>query len=241
MHFQAEAMADSDTQAPPSKRAASGKITAASAVFAALRRDILSGILAPGARLKIDGLCQAYDATINPVREALNRLVAEGLVQLEDQRGFSVAAISLAEWRELVRSRCLIEACALREAIANRTEAWEEGVVLSLYRLSKTPRFLEDQKANPEWEPRHHAFHNALLVTCNSRIILDFCEELRERSDRYRHIASVSPQARQSYGSEHSEIADAALAGNADLAVDLLTQHYQRTLQVVEETFTLPS
>jgi GntR family carbon starvation induced transcriptional regulator len=240
MHFKAKMMTESDSKVRATKRSASGKTTAASAVFAALRRDILAGALSPGARLKIDGLCQAYEATINPVREALNRLVAEGLVQLEDQRGFSVAAISLTDWRELVRSRCLIESCALREAIANRTEAWEEGVVLSLYRLSKTPRFLDDHSANPEWEPRHHAFHNALLVTCNSRIILDFCEELRERSDRYRHIASVSPQARQSYGAEHSEIADAALAGNADLAVDLLTRHYQRTLQVVESTLTIP-
>lgn len=218
----------------------SGKITAASAVFAALRRDIIAGTLSPGARLKIDGLCQTYDTTINPVREALNRLVAEGLVELEDQRGFSVASISLEEWRELVRSRCLIEACAVREAIANRTDAWEEGIVVTLFRLSKTPRFLESQVPNPDWELRHHAFHNALLLTCNSRIILDFCEELRERSDRYRHIASVSPQARQSYGAEHSEIADAVLAGNADLAVQLLTSHYQRTLRVVEDVLGSP-
>lgn len=223
-------------------RPAAGKATAASAVFAALRRDILSGELLPGSRLRIDALCQAYEATINPVREALNRLTAERLVDLEDQRGFSVAPVSVEEWREIVRSRCLIEACALKEAIQNRTEAWEEGIVLSLYRLSKTPRFIEgaQQLPNPEWEPRHHAFHNALLTTCNSRIVLEFCEELRERSDRYRHLASISPHARQTYGAEHSEIADAAIEGKADQAVLLLTAHYQRTLAVVEEFLQKP-
>lgn len=226
-------------QTNTSTRPASGKITAATAVFAAIRLDILSGSLQPGSRLRIDSLCQTYDATINPVREALNRLTAEGLVELEDQRGFSVAPVSIDEWREIVRGRCLMEACALREAIRNRTEAWEEGIVLSLYRLSRTPRFIEDesQKPNPDWEPRHHAFHNALLVTCNSRIILEFCEELRERSDRYRHIASISPQARKTYGAEHSEIADAVLNGDADAAVELLTAHYERTLAVVETYF----
>lgn len=227
----------------PAGRPAGGKTTAASAVFAALRRDILSGTLPPGSRLRIDSLCQAYEATINPVREALNRLTALGLVELEDQRGFSVAPVSIGEWREIVRGRCLMEACALREAIANRTEAWEEGIVLSLYRLQRTPRFLEgkDQRPNPDWEPRHHAFHNALLVTCNSRIVLEFCEELRERSDRYRHIASISPQARQTYGAEHSEIADATLDGDANKAVALLTAHYQRTLAVVEAFLEKPA
>jgi GntR family transcriptional regulator, carbon starvation induced regulator len=225
----------------PGRREGSGKKTAASSVFDALRRDILDGTLKPGSRLKIDTLCQSYHATINPVREALNRLTAIGLVDLEDQRGFSVSPVSLDEWREIVRSRCLVEACALREAIANRTEAWEEGIVLSLYRLQKTPRFLEgeQQTANPEWEPRHHTFHNALLLTCNARIVLEFCEELRERSDRYRHIASISPHARQSYGSEHAEIAEATLAGDADRAVQLLTGHYMRTLTVVEN-FLVP-
>ena len=226
-------------QANTPTRPASGKITAATAVFAAIRLDILSGILQPGSRLRIDSLCQTYEATINPVREALNRLTAEGLVELEDQRGFSVAPVSIDEWREIVRGRCLMESCALREAIRNRTETWEEGIVLSLYRLSRTPRFIEDgtQKPNPDWEPRHHAFHNALLVTCDSRIILEFCEELRERSDRYRHIASISPQARKTYGAEHSEIADAVLNGDADKAVELLTAHYERTLAVVETYF----
>lgn len=225
--------------APSTPRPVAGKITAASAVFSAIRRDILAGSLPPGSRLRIDTLCQTYGATINPVREALNRLTSEGLVLLEDQRGFSVSPVTIEEWREIVRARCLMEACALREAMRNRTDAWEEGIVLSLYRLSRTPRFLEGEepRPNPEWEPRHHAFHNALLVTCNARIVLQYCKDLRERSDRYRHIATLSPQARQTYGAEHSEIAEAVLSGEADKAADLLTAHYRRTLEVVEAYF----
>jgi DNA-binding GntR family transcriptional regulator len=72
-------------------------------------------------------------------------------------------------------------------------------------------------------------------------VILEFCEELRERSDRYRHIASISPTERRAYGSEHSAIADATLARDADLAVQLLTEHYQRTLKVVEDVLEPPA
>lgn len=216
------------------------KTTAASAIFAAVRADILSGELAPGLRLRIDGLCERFAATANPVREALNRLAAEGLVDIKDQRGFWVASASLEEWRELVRTRCLVEACALREAIANRDEAWEDGVVLSLHRLSRTPRFQPESELapNPEWEKRHHAFHNALLEACKAPTLLAFCEELRERSDRYRHIASISPEARKTYGDEHKSIAEAALASDADLAARLLTEHYVRTLTIVEDYFS---
>ncbi|MDQ0322643.1 DNA-binding GntR family transcriptional regulator [Pararhizobium capsulatum DSM 1112] len=218
---------------------AGGKTTAASTVFAALRREILSGALPPGSRLRIDHLCQTYGVTINPVREALNRLTAEQLVVLEDQRGFSVAPVSHDEWRELVRSRCLIEACALREAMSNRTPVWEEGIVLSLYRLSRTARFLdvENRVPNPDWELHHHAFHHALLASCNSRIILDFCEEMRERSDRYRRIAALSPTGPRLTQSEHKEIADAVVGGEVEEAVKLLCAHYQRTLGVVEAHF----
>lgn len=229
-----------NTPAPILDRARPGRVTpskttAATTAFTAIRQDILDGSLPPGQRLKIDALCQRFNASINPVREALNRLSAEGLVTLEDQRGFSVAPVSLEDWQEIVRARCLIEACALREAIANRTDAWEERIVLALHWLSRTPRFLGDSRAaNPEWEPRHHAFHNALLTTCNSRIVLDLCEDLRDRSDRYRRIASLSPDARTTYPTEHQDIAEAALAGQADQAVDLLTEHYRRTLSVVE-------
>lgn len=218
---------------------AASKATGASIAFLALRRDILAGTLKPGQRLKIEDLRQAYNYTANPMREALNRLAAEGLVNFADQRGFSVAAVSLAEWREIVRARCLVESCVLRESIQNRTNDWEDEIVLSLHRLTRTPRFApgDQKRPNPDWETNHHRFHRALLANCNSPILLNFCEELREKSDRYRHIASISPQARTSYDEEHTAIARAAMDGNVETATALLERHYRMTLTVVEEYF----
>jgi DNA-binding GntR family transcriptional regulator len=177
------------------------------------------------------------------MREALNRLVAEGFVDIEDQRGFSVAAISLDHWRELVRTRCLVESCALSEAIAQRSEAWEDEIVVSLHRLARTPRFLSDtlRTPNPDWEIVHQRFHKALLAACGSSILLGFCQDLREQSDRYRHIASVAPEARLTYRQEHEAIAKAALDGDADLATKTLRAHYERTLIVVEKFFNEPA
>jgi DNA-binding GntR family transcriptional regulator len=221
------------------KTSVKSRKTAASTCFDALRTEILAGVRPPGQRLKIDQLCQVYESSINPVREALNRLSAEGFVLQEDQRGFSVAPISLTEWRDTVAARCLFESAAFKEAIRCRSALWEENIVIALHWLSRTPRFLneEQQSANPDWEPRHHAFHNALLANCGSVSALAICENLRERSDRYRHIASIAPQARKTYGDEHKAIAEAAISGEAELAVTSLIDHYHRTLQVVEAYF----
>jgi GntR family carbon starvation induced transcriptional regulator len=125
------------------------------------------------------------------------------------------------------------------ESIKNRTDAWEDEIVRSLHRLTRTPRFVpgEDKRPNPDWEANHHQFHRALLANCDARILLDVCQDLRDKSDRYRHVASIAPQARTNYDEEHTRIAHAAINGEVDIATDLLVRHYQKTLTVVEEYF----
>jgi len=84
--------------------------TLASTVFEQLRRDIVSVQLAPGEKLRIEALRERYGVGGSPVREALNRLSAEGLVWQQDQKGFRVAPVSERELEELTRR---VEHCRL--------------------------------------------------------------------------------------------------------------------------------
>jgi len=215
------------------------KQTATSQVAAVLRAAIQEGRLKPGARLKIDHLRKQFDTAVNPVREALNRLVAEGLVELTDHKGFSVTSISLEAWRDLLEARCMIEAEALRKSILNPTEDWRDEIVVSLHRLLRTPRFNDDERAvmNPEWERTHHRFHRALLARCGSATVIEICNDLRLRADRYRVIAGRARHARTSYNDEHELMAELAMKGDADGAVETLVLHYRATLKVVEGFF----
>ena len=61
-----------------------------------LRRDILSGTLAPGLRLRTKELQASYGLGLSPLRESLQRLSAEGMVVNDAQRGFAVAAVTVA-------------------------------------------------------------------------------------------------------------------------------------------------
>src|SRR4051812_12076072 len=81
-----------------------------------LREDLLSGRLEPGRKLQMRFLMETYQAGQTPLREALNRLTAEDLVESREQRGFYVTNVSQSELRELTKTRCWVESLALREA-----------------------------------------------------------------------------------------------------------------------------
>jgi DNA-binding GntR family transcriptional regulator len=116
--------------------------TRASAVYEQLREDIAHGQLAPGAKLRVEAMCQRYGVGASPLREALSRLSAEGWVDRTDLRGFSVAPLHWDELPILTRNRIQLESLALRESIAQRDAALEDALVLLMHRLSRTPRSL---------------------------------------------------------------------------------------------------
>lgn len=213
--------------------------TAASRIAAELRAEILQGMLAPGARLKVSALQSRFDTAINPIREGLNRLVSEGLVELVDHKGFSVADISLDAWRDILEARCMIEAAAFERSIRNPDDAWRDEIAISLHRLLRTPRFTDERARlpNPDWEKIHHRFHRALIARCGSHEVIAICDSLRRKADRYRALAGKSQKARTNYNDEHEMMANHALDGDAARAVRILVDHYRATLSVVERYF----
>ena len=212
-----------------------GTATRATNLYDQLRGDLLGGELEPGSKLAIEALAERYATSATPLREALNRLVSDGLVERREQRGFVVAAISEQDLSEITKTRCWLEELALRESIAAHSTAWEEALVLAHHRLSKTPRSLSDQQFqdNPDWEPLHRAFHRALVSACGSRWLLNFCDQLADQHHRYRRLSAPRAFAKRGVSTEHQQLVDAALAGRADEAVALLKTHFERTAGII--------
>ncbi len=199
-------------------------------LFGRLRDDVLNGVLQPGQKLKIETLREQYEVGASPVREALSMLTAEGLVQRLDQRGFRVTDVSVSAFEELLRTRCWLEERALRESIANSSEAWEEGVLLAHHRLSRTPRSVgPTDHSSPVWEAAHRRFHMALLSACRSQFLIGYCGQLYDLNIRYRNLAGSVAYPSRNVAQEHQNICDATLAHDADHAVTLLIDHYTST------------
>ena len=212
--------------------------TLASSVYERLRSDILRGELAPGHKLRIEFVSERYAAGGSPVREALNRLSADGLVSRRDQRGFYVAAASAEDLVELTRTRCWLEEIGLRESMRTFTHDWEEGVVLALHRLSRIPRSTspDEYRENPEWERLHRAFHKSLIAGCGSRWLLNFCDQLADQAYRYRQLAVERVYPKRKEKGEHEMLVQAVLAHDADRAVALLNKHYRLTADIILKT-----
>ena len=219
----------------PALAADPGAATRATNLYDQLRTDLLDGALVPGSKLAIEALAERYQTSATPLREALSRLVADGLVQKLEQRGFAVAGISADDLAEITKTRCWLEEIALRESIAAHSAAWQEALVLAHHRLTRTPRSLSDERFqdNPDWEPLHRAFHRALIAGCGSRWLLIFCEQLADQHQRYRRLSAPRAFAKRGVKGEHQQLLEAALAGRADEAVALLHAHYQRTAKVI--------
>lgn len=215
------------------------KSTLASTVYQQLREDLLRGALEAESKLRVEWVVSKYGAGASPVREALNRLASEGLLGRHDQRGFFIMPISAAELEELTRTRCWIEERALRESIAHRTPEWEEQLVLALHRLGRSSRLSPPDNAslNPDWEKLHRTFHRVLISACRSHWLVGFCDQLSDHAYRYREMANDGESIPRDCFSEHRLMAECALDGNADGAVQALIDHYQLTAAMCLERF----
>ncbi|QRK10901.1 FCD domain-containing protein [Archangium violaceum] len=207
--------------------------TLASAVVDRIRSDILRGVLPPGEKLRLEHLAPRYDVGRTPLREACCRLASEGLVTIEDQRGFRVAPISRADLLDLTRARQQIEAIALRAAIAHGDIAWEGEVTAALHRLLRIAPASDSGALDEAWESEHARFHKTLLSACGSPWLLKFHATLFDQSERYRRLSLAYGRVERDIDGEHTALVRATLARDAERACALLIEHIARTTELV--------
>ena len=213
--------------------------TLASAAYLRIREAIIVGRLPPGARLHIHDLSKELQIGPSPIREALNRLTSEGLVSQQDQRGFRVAALGLADLDDLFDARCWANEAALRASIQRGGKEWEENLVLTLHRLRRAPRLVDVESGlrGEQWENAHDDFHNALIGACGSVWMLNFCQRLSDAAARYRAVSRAVIAGQRGDEEEHMAIFDAAIARDEDKAASLLTSHLRRTRDLVASSW----
>lgn len=213
-----------------------GKTTRSSAIYGDLRTAILNGSLTPSEKLNVRELSKRFDTGLSPIREALNRLATEGLAQHADNRGFIVSPVSLPELMDLTQARCWMNELGIRRSIELGGADWEESVLVSLHRLTRTPRAPKDGRTgtDPAWNVAHKAFHQALVSACGSDWLIETCGQLFDSAERYRSLASLAGASRTDPRDEHQEILTAALDRDAETAAKLITAHFQRTSELVQ-------
>jgi len=211
----------------------------AAQVYAQLKQEIIGGSFAPDEPLRLAQLQERYGAGFSPLREALTRLTADGLVVAESMRGFRVAPLSEEDLRDTMETRIFIEAEALKRSILRGDDSWESRIVATLHAFKRqlSRRDENDPESVETLEARHRDFHFALVSASGSPRLQAIIENLYLGSARYRVLlpSSGSTYPARDLEKEHSAIADAALNRDSEQATRLLMDHYRRTAEGLEK------
>ena len=196
-------------------------------VYAAIRERILSGAIERGGRVHQEDIAAELGVSRTPVREALRRLAAEGLIEMRTNRGARVADLSEADMRQPYEARLVVEPGAARLAA-------QRGLREPQQRMRRA--VAAQRKAIPDVERSFLAnreFHIALVEASGNPFLLQFIEHLwvaRIGEAIYEHQAETPGQMRQD-ADEHEQILEAIAAGDARAAETLTRRHIADALK----------
>jgi DNA-binding GntR family transcriptional regulator len=197
--------------------------TLAEKAFDTLHQAIITGQLRPGARLPIEELAEVLEMSPMPIREAVRRLDAAGLVENIPHRGARVTQLSVTDLAEVYEVRLALETLAIRRA-AERFDAHHEATARQ--RLQTLNQMSDDNSATTS--AAHQAFHYSLYEAADSAWLLRLIRPVWETSERY---CLEVPQSRQlaARTGEHEAIVEACVEHDPDQAAIALRDHLATT------------
>jgi DNA-binding GntR family transcriptional regulator len=192
----------------------------ADTVFDRIEADILNGNLKRGDLLTELKLCEMLSVSRTPVREALNRLRQEGLIE-ESGKGAVVMGITERDINDIYEIRLRVEGLATAMCAEVVTDAQlkqlEETVALQEF---YTGRGEVDSIRNLDSE-----FHRLIYSYCGSRVLSDLLSDLHRKVQRFRRASVKNPERARAAVKEHAEILDALKNHDRDRAERLAVAH----------------
>lgn len=191
---------------------------AAGRVTARLRSEILQGDICPGTRLSQQSIAEQFGVSRIPVRDALQTLAGEGLVQPSSNASAVVTGLSVAELQEIYELREAIEPLATHLAVSNVGRA-------DLLTMRKQLKIMEEHSDTRTWLAANTEFHAAVYRRAGRPRMIELVEQLRRLGDRYMYVHLEVLGKTEHLTSEHLEILAAVEKGDAALAARLTREH----------------
>ncbi|MBK1838411.1 GntR family transcriptional regulator [Azospirillum sp. YIM B02556] len=213
-----------------SKKPVISRVALADQVMHLLQERILDGEYEPGGRLNIDAISRELDISSSPIREALTRLSAMGLVTSSTFAGFAVTPVPTRKWFEqLLTFRVLAEGWAVRQVARLRPAGAIERMTDSLRALESSTlgvrarEYVSASKADEN-------FHDAMLDACGNEVLAQSVRSLHPHLHHARLFSTV-PQDIAPVIEEHRAILNAVLSGDEDAAAAALERHLRMSWQ----------
>jgi DNA-binding GntR family transcriptional regulator len=197
-------------------------------IYEVVKEKILSQELAPGQRLDLEGLTEQLGVSMTPLKDALNHLSVEGLIEIVPRRGTYVTDIKRSEVAETFDVRCALEACAVRLFLEKASDAELHEIATMVDKLDELAGISDKISIYQQYVNIDREMHHRIVeLTRNQRL-------LKAHESEHAHMY----MARTRYGSfeesldeaqeEHRHLRDAILARDIPLAQAVMQEHIQR-------------
>lgn len=222
-----------DRTLPREKMRAAGVVrtTAATAIYRELHSAIVSMQIKPGTPLNEKALTERFGVSRTPVREALIRLVEDGLVTIYPQSGTFVAPIRTSLIPEAVVIRKALEGATVEKAAACATA--ED--LARLDDILARQRFLADRQDMNGFHEADEAFHEAIASIAKYPGIWNYLKPIKVQIDRARRMTLPALGRMEHVIGEHRIIRDAIASHDVKAAAEAMAIHLSAVIPDVEE------
>ena len=191
-----------------------------------LRDAIVAGHFAEDEPIRQDDIARQFNVSKIPVREALKRLEAEGLVLFQRNRGAMVTRMSEAELAQMFEVRMLLEDKALRLAIPNMTEETFE-------RAERICREFVGENDVGRWAELNWELHACLYEPAQRPFLVSLIRSINDKLERYLRMQMSLSAGKDRADHEHRDILQACRDGDVERAVGLLDEHIAGVCQTL--------
>lgn len=206
---------------------ANAKVTLAEAATSEIHRMILSGELAAGQPLRINDLAQRLALSGMPVREALRRLEARGLVEIVPHRGARVRELSKADLRDTFRTRIDLESLATVAAARDFSADTADTAARWLEEHERLIYLGEVDAARDA----HKEFHFTIYRASGSRWLVRAIEPVWQNSERYRFAQPQDATHRRRAHYEHAAVLEACVSHDPEGANEAIRGHIEGAME----------
>ncbi|KPU92621.1 transcriptional regulator [Variovorax paradoxus] len=186
-----------------------------------LEQEILSGVLAPGARLEEVDLSARFNCSRTPVREALRQLAAASLITVKPRQPAVVAALSARKLIEMFQVMADLEGLCARLAARRISSAQIERLKQAHARMES---LAQTDDVDLFYEINRE-FHEVIYEASQNEFLTEQTRSLRNRVAAYRKLVTQRPRRRTDTLTEHAAVLEAIVGGDEDKADKTMTAH----------------
>lgn len=198
--------------------------TSKSLIYKKLRRSIIMGARESGERLNVEAISDEYKTSVTPVRDALQMLSHEGLVEIKPRSGYFVKSITLKQLRDLLDVRRMLELTAIERATVRATE--EQIEEMSRVHAGYTG---DDDESYDRYTDENRRFHYLLAKASGNNELAELVGSLHDRLARF----MVMRRAGKSMEATHERIIEALRVQDVEAARQALLDDIDRAHEAI--------